>query len=226
MTTTVQPAKLRYNEAIVAGFNRQTADGLPRKLSEQLKAVHADLLRLEREFESHLAECALHKKSVRNLIHYLALRRHDIRQLQEELAALGLSWLGRTESHVLAGIEAVLKLLRQLAGCEWVSPDGAEPGLEFAEGKTLLCANTDALLGPPPRKRNVPIMVTVPREAAQDYQLIGNYSLTAWIACGSTVRTMTTKRGLAWSQTCNGHHDGETRWRQIGRGQRHQLSLE
>jgi hypothetical protein len=37
------------------------------------------------------------------LIHYLALRRHDIRRLQEQLAALGLSSLGRMESHVLAG---------------------------------------------------------------------------------------------------------------------------
>ena len=152
--------------------NRQSIDALSRKLSGQLKAIHADLLHLEREFESQLAECALHKKSVRNLIHYLALRRHDIRELQEELAALGLSSLGRMEAHVLAGIEAVLKLLNRLAGREWVSPNGSGPGVEFAEGKTLLRANTDALLGPPPRKRSVRIMVTVPREAAEDYQLV------------------------------------------------------
>jgi pyruvate kinase len=168
MNTTVQPAKPRSTEVIASGCNRQSTDGL----RAQLKAIHADLLRLEREFELHLAKCALHKKSVRNLIHYLALRRHDIRELQEELAALGLSSLGRTESHVLAGIEAVLKVLHGLAGREWVSPDGAGPGLEFAEGKTLLRANTDALLGSPPRKRSVRIMVTVPRKAAEDYQLV------------------------------------------------------
>ena len=172
MNTTVQSAEPRFNKTIATSCNGQPADGLPRKLSEQLKAIHADLLRLEREFESQLAECALHKKSVRNLIHYLALRRHDIRELQEELAALGLSSLGRMESHVLAGIEAVLKLLHQLAGGEWASPDGSRASLEFAEGRTLLRANTDALLGPAPRKRNVRIMVTVPREAAEDYQLV------------------------------------------------------
>jgi pyruvate kinase len=169
---TVQSVRPRFSEVIPAGCNRQSADALPRKLSGQLQAIHADVLRLEREFESHLGACALHKKSVRNLIHYLALRHHDIRELQEELAALGLSSLGRMESHVLPGIEAVLKLLYRLAGREWESPDGSGPTLEFAEGKSLLRANTEALLGPAPRKRNVRIMVTVPCEAAEDYQLV------------------------------------------------------
>ncbi len=162
----------KSNETMATDCSRQPPDALPRKLSRQLKAIHADLLHLEREFEPQLAQCALHKESVRNLVHYLALRRHDIRQLQEELAALGLSSLGRTESHVLAGVESVLKLLHRLAGREWASPDGSEPGLEFAEGKTLLRANTDALLGPAPQRRSVRIMVTVPREAAEDYQLV------------------------------------------------------
>jgi pyruvate kinase len=160
--------KPRINETIATGSNRQSPDAL----RMQLKAIHADLLRLEHEFESQLSDCALHKESARNLVHYLALRRHDIRQLQEELAALGLSSLGRTESHVLAGIEAVLKALHQIAGGEWVSPHGWGPGLEFAQGTTLLRANTYALLGPPSQKRGVRIMVTVPRDAAEDYQLV------------------------------------------------------
>jgi pyruvate kinase len=168
MNTSVQSVKARLNEMITNGCNRQSLD----ELRMQLTAIYADLLRLEREFEPQLAECALHKESARNLIHYLALRRHDIRQLQEELAAVGLSSLGRMESHVMAGIEAVLRVLHQLAGCEWASLDGSGRGLEFAEGKTLLRVNTDRLLGPPPQIRGVRIMVTVPREAAEDYQLV------------------------------------------------------
>ena len=35
------------------------------------------------------------RDSARNLLHYLALRRHDLRPLQVALAALGLSSLGR-----------------------------------------------------------------------------------------------------------------------------------
>ncbi len=42
------------------------------------------------------------RESVRNLIHYLALRREDLRQVQPALAELGLSSLGRSESHVTA----------------------------------------------------------------------------------------------------------------------------
>lgn len=168
MNTTLQFTNPGIGETISTRRSRPSPD----ELRVKLQAIHADLLRLEREFKSQLAACALHQKSARNLIHYLALRRHDIRQLQEALAALGLSSLGRTESHALASIEAVLELLHRLAGREWVAPDGSGPGLEFAEGKTLLQANTDALLGSSPRKRSVRIMVTVPREAAQDYQLV------------------------------------------------------
>jgi pyruvate kinase len=104
--------------------------------------------------------------------HYLALRGRDIRQLQEELAALGLSSLGRTESHVLAAIEAVLNVVHQLAGQEWRAPAKRECSVGFVEGKSLLHANTDGLLGPPPLKRGVRIMVTMPSEAADDFEIV------------------------------------------------------
>ncbi len=141
-------------------------------LLTELEAIYADLRRLEREFEPRLADYAEHKESARNLVHYLALRRRDIRQLQEQLAALGLSSLGRTESHVLAAIEAVLNMLYQLAQRARRAPAGDGCPIGFAEGKCLLGANTDGLLGPPPRKRSVRIMVTMPGEAADDFQLV------------------------------------------------------
>jgi pyruvate kinase len=40
-----------------------------------------------------------HRLSATNLAHYLGLRKRDIRSLQLELAALGLSSLGRSEGH-------------------------------------------------------------------------------------------------------------------------------
>ncbi len=172
-TSSVEPHGPSPRAAIQAGLGRDeqmSGDGLDALLS-QVQSLHTDVLRLEREFEQSIANCTHHQRSARNLIHYLALRRHDIRQVQEQLAALGLSSLGRTESHVIAGIEAVLKVLHQLAHREWSGPAGAE-SLDFAQGKAVLRANTDALLGPPPRKRGVRIMVTVPSEAAHDYQLV------------------------------------------------------
>jgi pyruvate kinase len=109
--------------------------------------------------------------SARNLMHYLALRRHDIRQVQSELAGLGLSSLGRTESHVLGSLDAVINVLHKLVGSDESTPDleGAE---ELGEGTGLLEQNTEALLGAAPAGRNVRIMVTMPPEAATNYELV------------------------------------------------------
>ena len=60
-----------------------------------------------------------HQQSVENLFHYLALRSQDLRPLQERLARLGLSSLGRAEPHVLASIDAVLVLI-----CVMVASNG------------------------------------------------------------------------------------------------------
>jgi pyruvate kinase len=57
-------------------------------------------------------------KSARNLAPYIALRHHDIRSLQEGLAQLGLSSLGRAEAHVMATLDAVLAAVHGLAGTE------------------------------------------------------------------------------------------------------------
>jgi pyruvate kinase len=113
-----------------------------------------------------------HLASARNLMHYLALRRHDIRHLQSQLASLGLSSLGRTESHVLSALHAVIHLVSRLAGsgAESGAPSNGTPG--FDEGALLLDKNTEALLGKAPTGRAVRIMVTMPPEAATDYALV------------------------------------------------------
>ena len=173
-------------------------------LLTELQAIHADLLRLEGEFEPRLADYGLHKKSARNLIHYLALRRRDIRQMQEQLAALGLSSLGRTESHVLAAIEAVFNVVHQLAGQEWRAPARREGGVGFVEGKSLLRANTDGLLGSPPRKRSVRIMVTMPSEAADDFQLVRQLVANGMDCMRINCAHDDSHAWGAWSRTCKG----------------------
>ena len=112
-----------------------------------------------------------HRASARNLIDYLALRRHDIRQLQSKLAGLGLSSLGRTEPHVLSSLHAVLNVLHKLAGSNQIAPcSTAAP--QLGQGNTLLEKNTEALLGEAPAARLVRIMVTMPPEAATKYELV------------------------------------------------------
>lgn len=90
--------------------------------SELINLIHE--LSVIRQKMLDLETLGLHKageihptyvQSARNLFHYLALRRHELRALQERLSALGLSSLGRTESHVLTSINKVLEALHRLA---------------------------------------------------------------------------------------------------------------
>ncbi len=141
-------------------------------LIEELAAIRADMVRMEHHFKSELGlEQSIYDRSARNLLHYVALRRRDVRGLQRKLAALGLSSLGRCEAHVMASIDSVLGLLRQLAGGPMVPPAGREV-VGFAEGRGLLDLHTTVLFGKSSSRRNVRIMVTVPTQAAVDYALV------------------------------------------------------
>jgi pyruvate kinase len=127
-----------------------------------------------------------YRKSARNLAHYLALRRNDWRPLQENLARIGVSSLGRAESHVLANLDKVLGILHHLTGQPWHA-HGAEEPVGIHSSSKLLERHTAELLGPAPRGRAVRIMVTLPSEAAGDFglvrQLVGSGMDIARINC-------------------------------------------
>jgi pyruvate kinase len=109
--------------------------------------------------------------SARNLAHYLALRRTDIRSLQERLAWIGVSSLGRAETHVLANLDKVLGILSRLVDRPWTPHVGDEP-VGFNRGRALLERHAADLLGPAPAGRAARIMVTLPVEAATDFGLV------------------------------------------------------
>jgi pyruvate kinase len=136
-------------------------------LGQQLQLIRERAEALELRFEAELKE--VHPDfvaSARNLLHYVALRQFDIGELQERLAELGLSSLGRAEHHVLASIHAVQRALLRLYSDETVDSDTGH--LPFPPGEKRLQLHARALLGEPPAKRAVPIMVTLPTEAADD----------------------------------------------------------
>ena len=129
------------------------APGLAKLISE-VHDIHAAMGRIDRECPRHLSGIPNQQEaSARNLLHYMALRSHDLRQVQPLLAALGISSLGRTESHVRHGLEAVLRVLHALEGAPWSQGD-PEPLTEEV-GEALLRAHTDALFGPAPEGRTV-----------------------------------------------------------------------
>lgn len=107
-----------------------------------------------------------------NLAQYLALRRRDLRPLQDRLAEVGLSSFGHGESNVLSNLNRVIRLLQLAVG--FSSPDIVPRTKAATEGESaqLLRQRTEALFGPPPEQRLVRIMVTLPSEAAWNYPLV------------------------------------------------------
>lgn len=111
-----------------------------------------------------------YRLSAENLLQYLCLRRHDVRELQVHLAQLGLSSLGRSEAATLAAVTAVIRIVLQL------EDSGADvptmPSLVLSKGEQLLRAHTEALFGPAEAGRQVRVMVTLPSSSAHDAELI------------------------------------------------------
>lgn len=140
------------------------------RLVAELNELRDACLAMEKEFESQIAEApAQSRRSVQNFVHYLALRRHDLRDLQSRLAALGLLPPGRSESNVMPAIEAVISILEALAGCETPRTTASNA---LKTGPATLAKNADDLLGAAPKGRAVRIMVTMPGEAAHAYELV------------------------------------------------------
>ena len=130
-------------------------------------------LAAEQEFAAELdATAPSMRESAYNLVHYLAVRRHDVRELQDELTRLGLSSLGRLEAHVMASLQAVLEVLYALRR-QPVPPEVAlAPPVTFNTGDALLAEHANAILGLARNGRATRIMVTMPGEAAEQPALI------------------------------------------------------
>ena len=142
------------------------------KLIDQLWALRQGMQGREQAMAQELEKVRPeYRDSARNLIHYLTLRQVDLRPQQEQLAWLGLSSLGRSESHVLANLDKVLGLLHRLTNQPWQDKSAEEPAGSVS-GRELLKKHTFGLLGPAPAKRPVRIMVTLPTEAATDLNMV------------------------------------------------------
>jgi pyruvate kinase len=108
--------------------------------------------------------------SAQNLAHYLALRKHDLRTLQAALAYWGFSSLGRTESRVLASLDATIASVAALAKSKktFQRPDPKT----FHAGFERIRSQKRLVFGRDKTSRRVRIMVTMPSEAATDKVLI------------------------------------------------------
>lgn len=141
-------------------------------LIQQLRHLRQSMLAGEKDLQSDLATVQPgYRDSAKNLVHYLALRNVDLRPLQEQLSQLGLSSLGRSESHVLVNLDKVLGVLHQLTQHAQKNTAPEEP-VASLNSAALLQAHTLDLLGPAPEGRSTRIMVTLPKEAASNYTVV------------------------------------------------------
>ena len=141
------------------------------ELLEQLEHIESEAKALEKKYEKQLHKIhPANQLSALNLIHYLALRNQDIRELQNTLGQLGISRLGRAESHVMASLVAVKNLLKRISKNKKLEPE--KPEVSFKKGKKIIKANTTELLGKKLKGSKVRIMVTLPADAAEDYKFI------------------------------------------------------
>ena len=113
------------------------------------------------------------EKSAENLLHYLGLRQFDLRELQAQLANLGLSSLGRSEGHTLKNLKAVENYLSHQTQSENINSMLPTNSLSKGRSQANLEKNTVALFG---QQETKPIMVTMATEAASTPEHIFNLS--------------------------------------------------
>ena len=158
---------------MTAKLSAHTHDDAFDGLIHDLEALRDDVVR-RAEARANLVDQlpAERRASARNLLRYMALRNHDLRPLQERLARVALSSIGRVESNVLATLDSVLHNLRVLSGHAPSAGGGNPVYSAFDELAGRLDRNTALLLGSQPKNRRVRILVTMPETAARDYMMI------------------------------------------------------
>lgn len=142
-------------------------------LIDEIEAIRKSAKSAEKKFAAYLARVhSSYQTSAVNLVHYLALRRRDLRELQDELGLLGVSRLGRAESHVMASLLAIRQVLQQVLKTKDSKAGVGKAPVSVKQGKKLLRKHTTALLGKKLKGSKAHIMVTLPPEAAGDKQLV------------------------------------------------------
>jgi pyruvate kinase len=111
-----------------------------------------------------------YRLSAANLLHYQVLRRYDLRDLQKKLGNMGLSRLAKAQTHVMNSLLVTKSILESLLLGEPLELDQDE--LSFKVSNNLLKSNVKKLLGKKSEGRRSRIMVTLPSEAAEKYEMV------------------------------------------------------
>lgn len=159
-------------------------------LHEYLLKLRAKMLQTAEQWQSSIQ--AAHpdqRESAANLLHYLTMRREDLRLIQDDLHEAGLSSLASSESHALAQVEAVVERL----GAEL--PPASTNSIGYIAASRRIGQRALAMFGPKVNPNIPHLMVTFDTDLAEDYA-----GVKALVAAGMNVARI------------NCAHDNEVTW--------------
>ena len=137
----------------------------------QIDAIIGEAVFLENNSQDILLKIhPNYKKSACNLLHYQALRSHDLRDLQKKLGNMGLSRFAKSYSHVIASLQTNKAILQAILDNAPLQMPHNE--LSFKKSTSTLNLNAESLLGYRTKSRSTRIMVTMPTEAADNYGMV------------------------------------------------------
>jgi len=159
----------------ISNTNNSNVSEDQERMGERLTALHSEIVKDVERYKNlyHLNTLHENEASRDNLLAYLALRQHNLEDLQMELAEKGLSSLGRLEGQVLITIERVLKHFKSQSHFEIV--DEISSGLKkitYQESRNVTTKRSRLLLGRPRKGRSTRIMVTLDLESIHQPHLL------------------------------------------------------
>lgn len=156
-------------------MDNSLASGRQERLGDRLMTLYSEIVKDVEKYRKiyRLNTMRENEASRDNLLAYLALRQHNLEDLQMELAEKGLSSLGRLEGQVLITIEQVLMHFKPQKDLQIV--DEISSGLEkvaYHESQNVTTKRSRLLLGRPRLGRSTRIMVTLDLESIHQPHLL------------------------------------------------------
>ncbi|HLP92702.1 MAG TPA: pyruvate kinase [Saprospiraceae bacterium] len=137
------------------------------RLRSDLERIYENQVAAEEKFRNETRVLPRAQQlSFRNLLHYLALRREDLRPLQDALHDAGLSSLASAESHCMRQVQAVLQRMG------YSFPEGSLSELDAHAGVQIIRKRAAVLFGEKAEQQIPHLMVTFETALADDYSSV------------------------------------------------------
>ena len=138
------------------------------QLVAELDKIDSSMLEAETDFAALIEKVHPgNRKNALNLLHYLSLRSQDIRELQDDLHAYGLSSMASSESHIRGQLLAISQRLN-------VAKEIPDHVFNYETGKQSLAKKSICLFGKKLAEPVPYIMVTFDSGLAEDYGKVKN----------------------------------------------------